>query len=106
MITNYNTVMTYDAQSRLSSVSTLVYTNNEWHAELLVSNRYDHIGRRVKKITRESETTFFYDGWNLIEERIAYTNGNNSTIRYQWGKDLSGTFQDAGGVGGLLYLTV
>ena len=50
--------------------------------------------------------TFFYDGWNLIEERIAYTNGTSSTIRYFWGKDLSGTLQGAGGVGGLLYLTI
>jgi len=56
----------YDAQSRLSSVSALVYTNDEWHAELLVSNRYDHIGRRVKKITPAATHTFFYDGWNLI----------------------------------------
>ena len=48
----------------------------------------------------------FYYGWNLIEERIAYTNGNNSTIRYYWGRDLSGTLHGAGGVGGLLFLTV
>ena len=49
---------------------------------------------------------FFYDDWNLVEERVAYTNGTVSTIRYFWGKDLSSTLQDAGGVGGLLYLTV
>ena len=30
----------------------------------------------------------------------------SSTIRYYWGKDLSGSFQGAGGVGGLLYLTI
>ena len=28
------------------------------------------------------------------------------SIRYYWGKDLSGTLQGAGGVGGLLYLTI
>ena len=61
MTTNYNTAMAYDAQSRLSSVSALVYTNDEWRAELLVSNRYDHIGRRVKKITSAATHTFFYD---------------------------------------------
>ena len=96
----------YDARSRLISASDLVFTNNECRLDLIVSNRYDHIGRRVKKITREYEITFFYDGWNLIEERIAYTNGTTSTINYYWGKDLSGTLQGAGGVGGLLYLTV
>ncbi len=106
MTTNYNTVMTYDAQSRLSSVSALVYTNDEWRAELLVSNRYDHIGRRVKKITPAATHTFFYDGWNLIEERVAHTSGTNTIIRYYWGKDLSGTLQGAGGVGGLLCLTI
>ena len=49
--------------------------------------------------------TIFHDGWNLIEERVANTNGTASTIHYYWGKDLSGTLQGAGGVGGLLYLT-
>ena len=101
-----NLIPAYDARSRLASVCDAAYTNGEWKTGLLVSNRYDHVGRRVKKITRESETTFFYDGWNLVEERIAYTNGNTSTIHYYWGKDLSGTLQGAGGVGGLLYLTV
>ena len=33
-------------------------------------------------------------------------NGTTSTIHYYWGKDLSGTLQGAGGVGGLLYLTI
>ena len=83
-----------------------MYTNDVWQEVLLVSNRYDHIGRRVKKTTPDKEITFFYDGWNLIEERVAYTNGNSTTFRYYWGKDLSGSLQGAGGVGGLLYLTV
>ncbi|MGN0846405.1 MAG: RHS repeat-associated core domain-containing protein, partial [Kiritimatiellia bacterium] len=33
-------------------------------------------------------------------------NGTFSTIRYYWGKDMSGTLQGAGGVGGLLFLTI
>ena len=107
MISNfYNLGFGYDARSRLISASDLVFTNNECRLDLIVSNRYDHIGRRVKKITRDSEITFFYDGWNLVEERIAYANGTTATINYYWGKDLSGTLQGAGGVGGLLYLTV
>ncbi|MBO4315320.1 MAG: RHS repeat-associated core domain-containing protein, partial [Prevotella sp.] len=73
---------------------------------LLVTNFYDAKSRRVKKVTQEATITFFYDGWNLVEERISYTNGTTSTIRYYWGKDLSGTLQGAGGVGGLLYLTI
>ena len=61
---------------------------------------------RVQKTTPEATHTFVYDGWNLVEERVSYTNGTNSTIRYYWGKDLSGTIGGAGGVGGLLYLTI
>ena len=89
---------TYDAANRLKTVSSNGVT--------LVTNFYDAKSRRVKKVTQNATTTFFYDGWNLLEERIAYTNGTTSTIRYFWGKDLSGTLQGAGGVGGLLYLTV
>jgi RHS repeat-associated protein len=88
----------YDAANRLKTVST--------NGVLLLTNFYDAKSRRVKKVTPEATTTFFYDDWNLIEERIAYTNGTSSTIRYYWGKDISGTLQGAGGVGGLLYLTV
>lgn len=88
----------YDAANRLVSVSS--------NGVLLVANSYDAQSRRVRRVTPEASATFFYDGWNLVEERIAYTNGMTSTIRYYWGKDLSGTFQGAGGIGGLLYLTV
>ena len=89
---------TYDAASRLKTVSS--------NGVLLVTNFYDAKSRRVKKVTSEATTTFFYDGWNLIEERVAYTNGTSSTIHYYWGKDLSGTLQGAGGVGGLLCIAV
>ena len=89
---------TYDAANRLKTVSSNGVT--------LVTNFYDAKSRRVKKVTSEATTTFFYAGWNLVEERIAYTNGTTTTIRYFWGKDLSGALQGAGGVGGLLYLTI
>jgi RHS repeat-associated protein len=88
----------YDAASRLVSIS----SNNA----LLASYAYDAQGRRVRKTTPAATTTFFYDDWNLVEERIAYTNGTSSTIHYYWGKDLSGSLQGAGGIGGLLYLKI
>jgi len=93
-----NWTYAYDAGHQLKSVSS--------NGVLLVTNYYDAKSRRVRKVTPEAATTFFYDDWNLIEERIAYANGNTSTIHYYWGKDLSGTFQAAGGIGGLLYLSV
>lgn len=89
---------TYDSANRLATVSS--------NGVLLVTNNYDARSRRVRKVTSEATTTFFYDDWNLVEERVAYANGSSSTIHYYWGKDLSGTLQGAGGVGGLLYLTV
>ena len=89
---------TYDAANRLKTASS--------NGVLIVTNFYDAKSRRVKKVTQEATMMFFYDGWNLVEERIAYTNGTSSTIHYYWGKDLSGTLQGAGGVGGLLFLTV
>ena len=52
---------TYDAASRLKTVSS--------NGVLLVTNFYDAKSRRVKKVTSEATTTFFYDDWNLIEER-------------------------------------
>ncbi|MBR1870737.1 MAG: RHS repeat-associated core domain-containing protein, partial [Kiritimatiellae bacterium] len=67
---------------------------------------YDAKSRRIRKVTPAATHTFFYNDWNLIEERIAYTNGTYYTIHYYWGKDLSETLQGAGGVGGLLYLTI
>ena len=70
------------------------------------SNRYDHLGRRVQKITPEATTTYFYDGWLPVKEVVANTNGATNVIEYHWGKNLSGTVGGAGGVGGLLYLKI
>jgi len=52
----------------------------------------------------QAATACCYDGWNVIEERDVYnsTPTNRVSRRYTWGTDVSGTHQDAGGVGGLL----
>ena len=83
----------YDAENRLSAVVSNGVT--------VVTNGYDALHRRVRKVTPEAVRTFFYSGWNLQYEDIARTNGTVDTVRYVWGKDLSGTLQGAGGVGGL-----
>ena len=88
----------YDTANRLKTVSS--------NGVLLVTSFYDAQGRRVRKITPEATTTFFYDDWNLVEERIENTNGTSSLIRYCWGRDLSGNSKDAGGIGGLLYVSI
>ena len=61
--------------------------------------------RRVRKSTRGGVHTYFYDGWNLVLELIEH-DGVTDRIEYVWGKDISGTLQGAGGIGGLLYVKV
>ena len=108
----------YDAENRLVAMRSASLTNGA----VRVLNSYDHNHRRVRKTVQrlmlpasvppappqsgEWTTTethaFFYDDWNLIEERISRDDGTDFTNRYVRGKDLSGSLQDAGGVGGLL----
>ena len=91
----------YDAANRLSTVT----SNNI----VLVANQYDYKGRRIRKTTPTTETTFIYDGWNLIHETVATITGattNTTEIQYFWGTDLSESLQGAGGVGGLLATSV
>ena len=88
----------YDAQNQLISIS------NDTDKEIFV---YDFMGRRIatEKYFKSGEewvlTTrrrYVYQQWNVIAE---YVNGIKEKT-YIWGEDLSGSLQDAGGVGGLL----
>ncbi|MGI6496844.1 MAG: RHS repeat-associated core domain-containing protein [Kiritimatiellia bacterium] len=86
---------TYDAENRLVAA----YSNGL----CVVFNAYDHLSRRVLKISRGGAETrgFVYDGWLPVLEIVATASGV-TTNHYVWGKDLSGTLQGAGGIGGLL----
>ena len=75
-----------------------------------VSNSYDARGRCISQtetLNGQSTTTLYlYEGWNVIAEFTTSPGGNGSKILTKtmtWGSDLSGTFQGAGGVGGLLW---
>jgi len=86
----------YDSASRLTEV---------WsNGEMVVESRYDALGRRVIKRTPDATHTFVYDGWLLVVERIERSGGVHEQIDYWWGKDISGTLDGAGGIGGLLYI--
>ena len=86
----------YDSASRLTEV---------WsNGAKVVENRYDALGRRVVKRTPDATHMFVYDGWLLVVERVERGNGQLDQIDYWWGKDISGTLDGAGGIGGLLYL--
>jgi RHS repeat-associated protein len=83
---------------------------------------YDARGRRIRKLVErydsvtsslqvESDLRFIYDGWNLLAEiemlptaKDAPTGATGPYVKrsYVWGLDVSGTWQGAGGVGGLL----
>ena len=65
------------------------------------------IGRRVWRTFRRHD--FTYDGWNPIHETVTETAGAATNVterQYFWGPDLSGSLQGAGGVGGLLAVSV
>ena len=66
---------------------------------------YDGLKRRIyKSVSSPAGVSheYYYNGWNPVVERVRPSGGTTSTVRYVWGKDLSGTLQGAGGVGGLL----
>jgi RHS repeat-associated protein len=98
LLTNGVFSYTYDAENRLLSASS--------NGTLLVSSEYDYRHRRVRKTTPQATHDFVYDSWNLVQETIAATNGSVSEIQYFWDNDLSGTLQGAGGVGGLLAVSI
>jgi len=73
--------------------------------------QYDWMDRRIRKTVVDADIgqtildlIFLYDGWNLIAEVDAQTGELIGT--YVWGLDLSGSFQGAGGIGGLLWVNV
>ncbi len=90
----------WDSRSRLVRV--------ERKDGLVASYSYDHVGRRIRKHVKsadgtETEILFIFDGWNLLAEIPIKPGPLLDAARfYSWGRDLSGTLQGAGGVGGLL----
>ena len=106
----------YDAEDRLVSVTSASLTNGA----LRVENAYDWRDRRISKTVSRYDSTdetwnvvecraFTYDDWNLVHETIMQIGGAVPTateIQYFWGLDLSETLQGAGGVGGLLAVSI
>ena len=115
-------VYAYDAENRLVSVTSAMETNGA----ISVLNAYDHRNRRICKTVQrlnsniaptsppvgihEWETqethTFVWDGNNIVLERVEFANGTTRTFEYFWGVDKSGSEQGAGGVEGLLAVSV
>jgi RHS repeat-associated protein len=97
---------TWDAENRLIRLVAATSVGPQQRLDF----EYDCNSRRIrKKLWNNTSGTgspatdlkFLYDGWNLIAELNATV--SDSVVRtYLWGTDMSGTFQGAGGVGGLL----
>ena len=101
----------YDAENRLIAV----YPLSPVVGSLAVVNRYDHRHRRVQKIVKQcdgaawatAEThTFAWDGNNIVLEKVEFADGTVRTFEYFWGVDKSGSEQGAGGVEGLLAVSM
>ncbi|PWU10511.1 MAG: hypothetical protein C5B50_25470 [Verrucomicrobia bacterium] len=100
----------WDAENRAISFTSL--TNAPDGSKVKVDCAYDDRGRRIQKVVSawsgsnyvaQSTNRFVYDGWNLI----GILNSTNGLLySFTWGTDLSGTMQGAGGVGGLISMTV
>ena len=98
---------TYDDENQLNSV---IVTNNGAGTSTMLTNIYD--GKMRRRIAREftwssgwvqtNEIHYVYDGNVVIQEREI---NNLPTVAYTRGKDLSGSLQGAGGIGGLLART-
>ena len=95
----------YDDENELIGV----WVSNTW------SNSFAYDGKMRRRIERDyswdagtsgwtetNEVHFIYDGNVVVEERNA---SNVPLLSYTRGNDLSGTFQGAGGIGGLLART-
>ena len=97
---------TWDAENRLTGIATLASVPAASRVKLAFA--YDARHRRIRKQVWRWQSgawvlhhtiRFAYDGWNLVAE---LGDAGQPLRTYTWGKDLSGTLQGAGGVGGLL----
>ncbi|RYD85565.1 MAG: hypothetical protein EOP84_02075, partial [Verrucomicrobiaceae bacterium] len=111
-------VYTWDAEHRLIQMETTTQATTAGHPYTKLKFVYDWQGRRIARTvwqgatfgsaTVKSNRRWIYDGWNVIAEFSAADDVTPSLTRlntFTWGLDLSGTFQGAGGVGGLLVQT-
>ena len=107
----------WDAENRLREMKTredITYAGPDPLPIQRLTFSYDGLSRRIGKKVEgkvgaawqtQSQLWYRYDGWNLIAEWVAEPVDAALARTYQWGTDLSGSRQGAGGVGGLLLIT-
>jgi|GEM_PF-4893055 len=108
----------WDAENRLISMETTTTAITAGVPKQRLEFTYDNLNRRVRKVRKgwvsnawvvQADLRFLYDGWNLVAELepVVVTSATSlpAYVRtYTWGKDVTGTEQGAGGVGGLLFV--
>ncbi|MES2995469.1 MAG: RHS repeat-associated core domain-containing protein, partial [Verrucomicrobiota bacterium] len=106
----------WDIEGRLAGMNTNPVARNAGMPNLTLRFSYDDIGRRIGKsvvhrkrvgtalvVTRTVTSSYVYDNWKLIAEEINDTAASGPVTRYYtWGKDIAGSLDATGGVGGLL----
>jgi len=109
---------TWDAENRLTRMETTAAAVTAMVPKQRLEFTYDSENRRVRKVRKgwvsnawvvQADLRFVYDGWNLVAELepVVVTSATSlpAYVRtYTWGKDVTGTEQGAGGVGGLLFV--
>ena len=85
-----STTLAYGDENRLISFSTGGNTS---------TFAYDGLGRLRTRSDPSGVVNYIYDGMRVIQERDG---SNGPQVSYTRGLDLSGTFEGAGGIGGLL----
>jgi RHS repeat-associated protein len=115
-------VYTWDAENRLIGMTTQTSAVSAGVPNLRLTFAYDAQHRRIQKKTEiydapttswvtTTDTRFIYDGWNLLVEVEMHNGAKDAPAgvsgpfvrrSYVWGTDISGTWQGAGGVSGLL----
>jgi len=104
--------LNWDAENRLTRAETIASALPSGVPRQRLDLASDYLGRRVRKSVSNYvagvwqlalDHRYLYDGVNLIATLDA-----SQTLLYSfnWGSDLSGTLQGAGGVGGLISMTI
>jgi RHS repeat-associated protein len=101
---------TWDAENRLIAMTNIASVPDG--AKMALTFAYDSRSRRTQKTVYSysggayvpSYTNLFVDdGWNLA---VTLTSDLSPLASFTWGLDLSGSPQGAGGVGGLLWMSI
>jgi len=101
----------WDAENRLAAMQTNATQIWSGVNRRRYEHKYDYLNRRVQSSTQVNvgswieirSSTFYYEGWNLIREKISDMDLGTTFYRtYAWGLDIVGSLSSSGGVQGLI----